>query len=69
MTGSFGPFVGNTHSESSETGQLMTRAYHLAHEVIKGHVNASAGDVLITVRRGDDRRGLQVAADPRAAPA
>ncbi|EQD32944.1 aminotransferase, class V, partial [mine drainage metagenome] len=34
----FGPFVGNTHSESSETGRLMTLAYHQARELIKAHV-------------------------------
>ncbi len=28
MTGSFGPFVGNTHTETSETGSMMTWAYH-----------------------------------------
>ena len=30
MADVIGPFVGNTHSESSETGVLMTKAYHLA---------------------------------------
>nr|HPI85624.1 hypothetical protein [Bacteroidales bacterium] len=25
-----GPFVGNTHTETSETGTLMTNAYHFA---------------------------------------
>ncbi len=29
IAGHFGPFVGNTHSESSITGTSMTRAYHL----------------------------------------
>ena len=33
----FGPLVGNTHSESSETGTAMTLAYHQAHEIIKKH--------------------------------
>ena len=28
----FGPMVGNTHSESTETGNCMTQAYHLAHQ-------------------------------------
>lgn len=27
----FGPYVGNTHSESSVTGTAMTLAYHEAH--------------------------------------
>lgn len=44
----FGPFVGNTHSESSETGMLMTQAYQYAHQRIKEHVNADKNDVLIT---------------------
>lgn len=47
-----GPFVANTHSESSETGMIITRAYHKAHEIIKKHVNASADDVIITAGFG-----------------
>ncbi len=43
-----GPFVGNTHTETSETGTLMTNAYHLAHQMIKDHVNAAPTDVIIT---------------------
>lgn len=43
-----GPFVGNTHTESSVTGTRMTQAYHRAHEIIKGHVNAGPEDVIIT---------------------
>ena len=35
ISDTFGPFVGNTHSESSITGTCMTRAYHEAHHVIK----------------------------------
>src|SRR3989337_2592311 len=34
MLESFGPFVGNTHSESTATGGLMTHAYHHAHSII-----------------------------------
>lgn len=52
MLESFGPFVGNTHSESSVTGGLMTHAYHHAHEIIKKHVNANADDVLLFVGTG-----------------
>lgn len=44
----FGPYVANTHTETSETGGLMTRAYHYAHETIKKHVNAGPNDVIIT---------------------
>ena len=36
----FGPLVGNTHSEASETGRTMTIAYHEAHKLIKNHVHA-----------------------------
>ncbi len=48
LSKTFGPFVGNTHSESSVTGTTMTKAYHLAHEMIKKHVNAGKDDVIIT---------------------
>ncbi len=47
-----GPFVGNTHSESSETGRLMTQAYEHAHERIKRHVNADKHDAIITAGSG-----------------
>ncbi len=43
-----GPFIANTHSESSETGQAMTLAYHEAHKKIKKLVNANAEDVIIS---------------------
>jgi selenocysteine lyase/cysteine desulfurase len=43
-----GPWVANTHTETCESGQLMTRAYHEAQHIIKRHVNAGPGDVLIT---------------------
>ncbi|NGP77381.1 aminotransferase class V-fold PLP-dependent enzyme [Balneolaceae bacterium YR4-1] len=46
------PRIGNTHSESSYTGKLMTNAYHQAHEIIKEHVNASDDDVIITAGSG-----------------
>jgi selenocysteine lyase/cysteine desulfurase len=52
MLQQFGPFVGNTHSESSETGTAMTKAYHLAHEIIKKHCNAGVDDVIITAGSG-----------------
>ncbi len=47
-----GPWVANTHSESSETGTVMTHAYHLAHKIIKEHVNAGVNDVIITAGFG-----------------
>ncbi len=48
----FGPNVGNTHSEASYTGVVMTKAYHLAHKIIKKHVNAGPDDVIITAGSG-----------------
>jgi len=47
-----GPFVGNTHSESSVTGTSMTQAYHRAQKIIKEHVNAGKDDVIITAGFG-----------------
>jgi selenocysteine lyase/cysteine desulfurase len=47
-----GPWVGNTHTETSETGTLMTKAYHHAHKLIKQHVNADEHDVIITTGSG-----------------
>ncbi|MCU0344079.1 MAG: aminotransferase class V-fold PLP-dependent enzyme [Ignavibacterium sp.] len=48
----FGPMVGNTHSEASVTGTTMTLAYHEAHKIIKDHVNANHDDVIITAGSG-----------------
>jgi selenocysteine lyase/cysteine desulfurase len=44
----FGPFVANTHTETTVTGTTMTHAYHEARQIIKNHVNANENDVLIT---------------------
>jgi selenocysteine lyase/cysteine desulfurase len=44
----FGPFVANTHTETTVSGTAMTMAYHQARHIIKHHVNASTDDVLIT---------------------
>ena len=44
----FGPFVANTHTETSTSGAAMTLAYHEARNIIKKHVGANANDVLIT---------------------
>ena len=35
ITHVLGPLVGNTHSEATETGSRMTRAYHLAQRRFK----------------------------------
>ncbi|MDY7393624.1 aminotransferase class V-fold PLP-dependent enzyme [Aureibaculum sp. 2210JD6-5] len=48
----FGPFVANTHTETSITGSAMTHAYHKAREIIKQHVNAKDSDCLITSGTG-----------------
>lgn len=47
-----GPMVGNTHSESSATGEAMTGAYHLAQKIVKHHVNADDNDILIFTGTG-----------------
>ncbi|MGM0377056.1 MAG: aminotransferase class V-fold PLP-dependent enzyme [Bacteroidota bacterium] len=47
-----GPVVGNTHSESSDTGQVMTNVYRLSHQIIKDHVHANNDDVIITAGSG-----------------
>jgi len=52
LCNTFGPLVGNTHSESSVTGTTMTLAYHQAHKIIKEHVNANQDDVIITAGSG-----------------
>lgn len=43
----FGPFVANTHTETTISGTAMTMAYHKARQIIKKHVNADDNDVLI----------------------
>ena len=48
----FGPFVANTHTETSITGSAMTHAYHKARDIIKEHVNADENDCLITEGTG-----------------
>ena len=44
----FGPFVANTHTETTISGTAMTMAYHKARHIIKHHVNANSNDILIT---------------------
>ncbi len=48
----FGPYVANTHTETSETGTVMTRAYHHSKKIIRTHVNANSEDVVITTGFG-----------------
>lgn len=52
LTEKIGPFVGNTHTETSETGKLMTLAYRQAQQKIKQHVNAGPKDVILTTGYG-----------------
>jgi len=48
----FGPYVANTHTETTFTGTLMTKAYNRSHQLIKKHVNAGPNDVIITAGYG-----------------
>ncbi len=48
----FGPFVANTHTETTISGTAMTMAYHEAKHIIKHHVNANDDDVLINTGTG-----------------
>lgn len=47
-----GRYVANTHTETSFTGTIMTKAYHEAKSLIKKHVNAGEKDVIIPVGTG-----------------
>ena len=48
----FGPFVGNTHTESTTTGITTTQSYEEAKKIIKKHVGAGKNDVLIPAGSG-----------------
>ncbi|NRB83489.1 MAG: aminotransferase class V-fold PLP-dependent enzyme [Winogradskyella sp.] len=48
----FGPFVANTHTETTVSGTAMTNAYRKAKQIIKQHVNANGEDVLIACGNG-----------------
>jgi len=52
MSEVIGPYVANTHTETTLTGTTMTHAYHEAQKVIKQHVNADDNDVLIAAGSG-----------------
>lgn len=47
-----GPLVANTHTETNYSGSMMTIAYHKALKIIKNHVNAAQGDVIISEGSG-----------------
>lgn len=48
----FGPYVANTHTETTESGTAMTLAYHKAKDIIKAHINCNEDDVLIMAGNG-----------------
>ncbi|MGK0285908.1 MAG: selenocysteine lyase/cysteine desulfurase [Salibacteraceae bacterium] len=52
LTDDFGPFLGNTHTETSVTGSTMTVAFHKSLDIIKDHVNASKDDYIIACESG-----------------
>ncbi len=52
ISNKIGPFVANTHTETSETGKRMTIAYHTAQKIIKQHVHAGSNDVIISAGSG-----------------
>ncbi len=52
LSDELGPYVGNTHTETTETGKAMTLAYHKAQKIIKCHVNAGKSDVLLLAGTG-----------------
>src|ERR1700754_4533844 len=41
------PFVANTHTETTVTGTLMSKAYEAAKVIVKEHVHAGENDALI----------------------
>ncbi|MCC6252651.1 MAG: aminotransferase class V-fold PLP-dependent enzyme [Bacteroidia bacterium] len=52
MMNDFGPFVANTHTETSTTGSIMTLSYLKARKIIKQHVNAGENDCIISYGSG-----------------
>lgn len=52
ISNTLGPYVANTHTETTLTGTTMTHAYHEAQNIIKKHVNAGEDDVLIAAGSG-----------------
>jgi selenocysteine lyase/cysteine desulfurase len=47
ITDALGPYVANTHTETTLTARVMTHAYRQAHDIIKKHVNAGPRDSLL----------------------
>jgi len=53
MSHQFGPFVANTHTETTVSGTVMTLAYKKARKIIKEHVNADLeNDVFLPAGTG-----------------
>ncbi|CQR45992.1 putative cysteine desulfurase [Paraliobacillus sp. PM-2] len=52
LMNAIGPFIGNTHTESTVTGMTTTEAYEEAKHIIKNHVNARADDILVATGTG-----------------
>ena len=52
LSNEFGPFVANTHTETTVSGTAMTKAYQKAKQIIKLHVNCNDDDVLIVTGTG-----------------
>jgi len=52
MLNDFGPYVANTHTETTFSGSAMTMAYHEARQIIKRHVNAGKDCALIAEGTG-----------------
>jgi selenocysteine lyase/cysteine desulfurase len=52
ITERFGPFMANTHTESTMTSTTMTRSYKEARNIIKRHVNAGEHDILLMTGAG-----------------
>ena len=48
----FGPYVANTHTETTVSGTAMTMSYLKAKDIIKKHVNSNEDDVLIIAGNG-----------------
>ncbi len=47
-----GPYVANTHTDTSFTGRVMTEAYHWARQIVKDHVKAGDDYALIQTGYG-----------------
>ena len=60
MSQDIGRYVANTHTETSYTGMVMTKAYHEAKHLIKKHVNASFQRCDYPNRNRHDRCSIKI---------